>query len=116
MKPIALEKESDSLVLNGLSISLGAQLSAAAYCREAETYLAILAAKSPSDTEEVVGLSPAGEMLFRLNLPEGWQFYYFSSHIDYPLAMVCTSPNEHFDWYWGIEPKYGRLISLNRAH
>jgi hypothetical protein len=116
MEQIAIEKGSSSLEVNGRSISLGKEVSAAAYCREAGVYLALLPASEPLATEEVVGLSQDGAILFRLSLPEGWQFYYFASHINYPLAMVCISSSERFDWYWGIEPKQGRLISLNRAY
>jgi hypothetical protein len=66
----------------------------------------------------LLGFSPSGSLLFRVEPPPGFRFSYLTLHPDAPIAVVAggQSITEAFpDWHFSIRPS-GELKKLAPAY
>lgn len=85
----------------------------ASYYEEEELILVI---EEEDNNQWLVGLSITAAERFKVRPPAGWYMHYLSTHIKFSTAVVCVSDEERFDWFFGIDPKDGTWVSLNRAY
>ncbi len=92
------------------------QIHGSAYSPTNELLLVLTGLEGKNTSDKLHGLRRSGEKIFEVSEPEGYSFYYLSSHIYHETAVVCVSKGNTLDWFFSIDPSSGELKPLNRAY
>lgn len=57
-----------------------------------------------------------GMQVIDLPHPEGWYFYYLSTHVYFEHVVVCVSESEDYDWFFRLDCEAGTPVPVNRAY
>ncbi|ELV8623127.1 TPA: hypothetical protein ACGUPG_004540 [Vibrio vulnificus] len=104
--------------LNGnlQSVLLEDKVTCTAYSETHDLVLVLTSSDGSSVGDKLIGYRGSGQLLFEVNEPLDYSFYYLSSHIHHETAVVCISKCHRYDWFYAINPETGQLESLNRAY
>ena len=98
------------------AVEVDGRIDHTAYSSIHELVLVLAGPDEENYSNRLYGFRTTGELVFLVNEPKDYWFYYLASHVQHETAVVCISKDHKFDCYYSIDPNDGTLERLNRAY